>query len=259
MVCITRSVWTCSKTRAGDPANSRCGLLSQGELAAPVPPRELDREGSAPEGARLWGLAAALPSAAPGRQGRGTGRWKGSSPHLCASWSELARGLKFTGNITDTLQFLGETLWDYFKHVILQDQGPTWPSGPLGIKRSRSWPGCSPRANLGLPKHAALPLLSRCVDKPWFGYINNTGPLEAIQPLNLLTQGLSLRWGWGLMHVEWRLSHICQPWYAGICRAPGRGHGQIRATDPVQQFLYSLLLLKWQDVIKYIFLRQIGP
>lgn len=130
MVCITRSVWTCSKTRAGDPANSRRGLLSQGELAVPVPPRELDPEGSALEGARLSGLTAALPSAASGRQGRGTrevpatGRWKGSSPCLCASRSELAGGLNFTGNITDTLQFRGETLWDYFKHVILPGSGP---------------------------------------------------------------------------------------------------------------------------------------
>ena len=86
----------------------------------------------------------------------------------------------------DTLQFLGEALWDYFKHIILQGQGSTWLSSPLGINRSLSWPGCSPHANLVLPKHAALPLLSHGADKPWFGYINTTGPLEAIQPLNLL-------------------------------------------------------------------------
>lgn len=159
----------------------------------------------------------------------------------------------------DTLQFLGETLWHYFENIIVQDMGPTWPFSPLGIKWSLSWPGCSPCATLVLPKHAALPLLSHHADKPWFGYINNTGPLETIQPLNLLIQNLSLRSGWGLMRVEWRLSHICQPWYTGICRAPGGGHDQIHPTDPVQQFLYSLLLLKRQDVIKYVFLWQIGP
>lgn len=80
------------------------------------------------------GTAAPLPSSASGMQGRGAGEvpgsgcWKDSSPRLCASWSKLAGVLKLTRNIMDTLLILRETLWDYFKHIILQDQGPTWPS-----------------------------------------------------------------------------------------------------------------------------------
>lgn len=58
-----------------------------------------------------------------------------ASPPSRASLSELAGVLKVTGNIMGTLQSLRKTLWYYFKHTILQDQGPTWPSSPFGIKR----------------------------------------------------------------------------------------------------------------------------
>lgn len=61
------------------------------------------------------------------------------------------------------------------------------------------------------------------------------------------------------MYVEWRLSHICLLWYTSICWAPGRGLSQIQPADLIQRLLKSFSLLKRQDVIKYIFLRQIGP
>lgn len=202
-----------------------------------------------------WGTAAILLGSRGIRPGRclapGTGRAPVIYMQHGLSWPECQN----IGNIMDTLQFLGKNQWDCSKHIVLQAQGLTQPSSPFATKRSLPWPGCSPCAIPVLPKHDALPLLSCCVDKPWFSYINNTGPLEAIQPLNLLIQSLSLRSGWGLMRVEQRLSHICQLWYASICWAPVKAHGQTQPTDPMQQFLHSLLLLKWQHIIRYVFLR----
>lgn len=95
----------------------------------------------------------------------------------------------------DTLQFLGKTQWDCFKHIIFQGQGLPQQCSLFGIKGSLPCPGCNPYANPVLPKHDALPFLSCSVDKPQFSYINNSGPLEAIQPLKLLIQSLSLRSG----------------------------------------------------------------
>lgn len=75
--------------------------------------------------ARGFGTTAALIlSTALGRQGHGareipgTWCWKDSSLCLCASRSELFGVLKLTGNTMDTLQFLGETLWNTLKTLL---------------------------------------------------------------------------------------------------------------------------------------------